>query len=181
MWEKCGISSCTNGSLKFCETLINLPINRIQGNVIWWWWRPNTKCCWVARKLSNQFRCWCLVAKGIVKRRTLAWHHYLWDLILEANCSLEVSETVLMEQRNPEETEAVMTSGWLKYMSNSSVSSKSVRMESKPFSKPNNYLVHKWIILTSWFKWKVVKWWHLTCEPSINVNEQQTALWTRCE
>ena len=44
-------------------------------------------------------------------RSTLAWHHNLQDLIVEASCSLEVSEIVLTEQRNPEETEDVMASG----------------------------------------------------------------------
>ena len=39
-----------------------------------------------------------------------------------------------MEQRNPEETEDVMTSGSPKEVSNSSVLSESMRMESKPCS-----------------------------------------------
>ena len=55
--------------------------------------------------------------------------------MLGASCGLEVSETVLTEQRNPEETEDVMASGCSREVSNSGVSSESVRMESNPCSK----------------------------------------------
>ena len=55
--------------------------------------------------------------------------------MLGAICGLELSERVLTEQRNPEETEDVMTSVSSREASNSGVSSESVRMESKPCSK----------------------------------------------
>ena len=55
--------------------------------------------------------------------------------MLGASCSLEASEIVLIEWRNPEETEDVMASGSSKDVSNSSVLRESVRMESKPCSK----------------------------------------------
>ena len=51
--------------------------------------------------------------------------------MLGASCGLELLERVLTEWRNPEETEDVMASGPSKEVSNSSVSSESVRMESK--------------------------------------------------
>ena len=55
--------------------------------------------------------------------------------MLGTSCSLEVSEIVLTEQRNPEGTEDVTASGPSKDVSNSGVSMESVRMESKPCSK----------------------------------------------
>ena len=55
--------------------------------------------------------------------------------MLGASCDFDVSETILTEQRNPEETEEVMTSDALKELFNSSVPMESVRMESKPCSK----------------------------------------------
>ena len=55
--------------------------------------------------------------------------------MLGASCSLEVSEIVQTEQRNPEETEDVMASGSSKEESNSDISMESVRMKSKPCSK----------------------------------------------
>ena len=76
-----------------------------------------------------------LVARCTGARRTLAWYHNIWDLMLGASCSLEVSEIVLTEWRNPEETEDVKASGSSKDVSNSDVSMESVRMESKPCSK----------------------------------------------
>ena len=42
-----------------------------------------------------------LVGRDICERSTLAWHHNLRDLMLGTSCGLEVSETVLNEQRNP--------------------------------------------------------------------------------
>ena len=51
--------------------------------------------------------------------------------MLGASCSLEVSEKVLTEWKNPEETEYVMASGSSKDVSKSSVLMESVRMESK--------------------------------------------------
>ena len=55
--------------------------------------------------------------------------------MLEASCGLEVSEIVLTQQRNHEDTEDVMALGSPKDVSNSGVSIKLVRMESKCFSK----------------------------------------------
>ena len=52
------MSSCTNVSLEVQKTLICLLIGRIQGDVICWCWRLEPNCCWVARKISNSFRCW---------------------------------------------------------------------------------------------------------------------------
>ena len=66
---------------------------------------------------------------------TIARHHSLEDLMLGASCGLEVSEIVLTEWRNQEETEDVMASASSKDVSNSGVSMESVRMESKPYSK----------------------------------------------
>ena len=51
--------------------------------------------------------------------------------MLGASCSLEESETVLTEWRNPDETEEVMPSGLSNNVSNSGVSMISMRMESK--------------------------------------------------
>ena len=55
--------------------------------------------------------------------------------MLVASCDLEVSDAILTKQRNPEETEEVMTSGSSKDMSNSAVLMESVMMETKPCSK----------------------------------------------
>ena len=56
--------------------------------------------------------------------------------MLEASCGLELSERVLTEQRNQEETEEDVTaSGSSGEVSNSGVLSESVRMESKPCVK----------------------------------------------
>ena len=51
--------------------------------------------------------------------------------MLGESCGLEVSEMVLNQWINPEETEDVMASDLSKDMSNSHVSMESVRMESK--------------------------------------------------
>ena len=55
--------------------------------------------------------------------------------MLGAGCSLELSEIISNESRNPEETEDVMASGSSRDVSNFGVSMESVRMESKPCSK----------------------------------------------
>ena len=56
--------------------------------------------------------------------------------MLGASCGLELSERVQTKWRNPEETEEdVMASGSSREVSNSSVLSESVRMESKPCLK----------------------------------------------
>ena len=55
--------------------------------------------------------------------------------MLGASCGFELSQRVLTEQRNPEETEEVMASGSSREVSNSSVPSESVRMESHPCLK----------------------------------------------
>ena len=55
--------------------------------------------------------------------------------MLGASGSLELSERVLTEQSNPEETEEIMASGSSREVSYSGVSSESVRMESNPCSK----------------------------------------------
>ena len=61
--------------------------------------------------------------------------------MLGASWCLEVSEIVLTEHRNPEETEDVIASGSSKDMSNSGVSMESVRMEFKPCVMVSNSLV----------------------------------------
>ena len=81
-----------------------------------------------------------LAARETEARRALAWHHHLQDLML--GCGLELLERVLTEWRNPEEMEDVMVSGSSKDVSNSGVSRESVRMKSKPCSKP----------ATAWFR-----------------------------
>ena len=45
----------------------------------------------------------------IHKSSALAWHCNLQDLMLGASCDLEVSEVVLPEHRNPDETAEVTT------------------------------------------------------------------------
>ena len=55
--------------------------------------------------------------------------------MLGASCGLELSEIVVTEQRNLEETEDVKASGSSKDVSNSGVSMELVRMESKPCLK----------------------------------------------
>ena len=62
-----------------------------------------------------------LVTKDTAERSALACHHNLWDLMLVVSCGLEVSETVITWQRNPKETEEVMTLGSSKDVSNSGV------------------------------------------------------------
>ena len=76
-----------------------------------------------------------MIARDTGERRALACHHNLKEVMVEASCSLEVSEIVLTEQRNPEEAKDVMASCSSKDVSNSNVSTESVRMESKPCSK----------------------------------------------
>ena len=55
--------------------------------------------------------------------------------MLGASCGLELSERVLTEWRNPEETEDVMASGSSREVCNSGVSTDSVRIESNPCLK----------------------------------------------
>ena len=55
--------------------------------------------------------------------------------MLGTSCSLEISEIVLAEHRNPEETEEGMVLTSLKDASSSSVSTVSVKMESGPSLK----------------------------------------------
>ena len=55
--------------------------------------------------------------------------------MLRASSGFKISETVLTEYRNHEETEEVMTQGSSKEVSNSDVSVESLRIESKPCSK----------------------------------------------
>ena len=76
-----------------------------------------------------------LVARGTGARKALAWHHNLQELILGVSCGLKVSEKVLIEQRNTEETDDVPASGSSKDVSNSGVLMESMRMEYKPCSK----------------------------------------------
>ena len=52
--------------------------------------------------------------------------------MLEATCSLELSERVQNENRNPEETEEVLASDSSKDASSSNISMISVRMDSEP-------------------------------------------------
>ena len=73
--------------------------------------------------------------------------------MLGASYSLELSERVLTEQRNPEETEGVTASGSSKEAFNSGVSRQLVRMDSR--FKVSHGLVQKRIILTTWFQGKV--------------------------
>ena len=74
--------------------------------------------------------------------------------MLGAGCSLEMSEMVLTEHKNPEEG---MASTSLKDASSSGVSMETVRMESRPNSEVFNCMVQRanGIILTPWFKWEV--------------------------
>ena len=55
--------------------------------------------------------------------------------MVEANYSLELSESVLPEHRNPKQTEEVMELGLSKDASSSGASTKSVRIESRLCSK----------------------------------------------
>ena len=61
----------------------------------------------MAKEIVNQFRCSHLGSQQHwwKKGPALAWQHNLWEMMLEAT---EVSEIVITEQRNPEETEDVM-------------------------------------------------------------------------
>ena len=40
------------------ERLISFPVGRIQEDVIWWSRSPESKGCRMARKVTDQFRCW---------------------------------------------------------------------------------------------------------------------------
>ena len=55
--------------------------------------------------------------------------------MLEASYGLELSEGVLTEQRNPDESNEETTSGSSNNASSSGVSIESMRMESRPHSK----------------------------------------------
>ena len=55
--------------------------------------------------------------------------------MLEASCGLELSEWVLTEHRNPEETKEGMASASPKDASSSGLSTESVRIESRPCTK----------------------------------------------
>ena len=74
--------------------------------------------------------------------------------MLGASCSLELPEWVVTKWRNPEETEDVMASDSSNEVSNSSVLSESVRMESS-LVQSQKCLIQKGIILTPWFQGKV--------------------------
>ena len=50
-----------------------------------------------------------LPASDTGKSSALAWHYKWWDLMLVASYNVEVSEMVLSEHRNPDETEEVTT------------------------------------------------------------------------
>ena len=88
--------------------------------------------------------------------------------MLEASCGLEVSEIVLTEWRNPEKTEDVMASGSSKDVSNSVISMESVRMESKP-CQGQLWLGLERINPHTPVPEESGKWWHLICEPRINM------------
>ena len=57
--------------------------------------------------------------------------------MLGISCGLEVSEMVLIEHRNPDETDEGTPSGSLNDVSISNVLMESVRMESRPCSNPS--------------------------------------------
>ena len=88
----------------------------------------------------------------------------------DARSKLQFRSTInnTNQVRNPEEIKDVMVSG----------SSKTCPIMVSQWNQlgwnPSNVqsqqqLVYKGILLTPWFQEKVFKWWHLTCEPRINV------------
>ena len=173
---KSTVCSGTNTSLNIWERLISFPVGRIQSDIIWWSRGLESKSWRVARKLMNQFRCW---HPGSQRHRGKK-HHNLWVPMLGASCGLELSERILIEQRNPEETEDVLVSGSSKEVSNSSVSSESVRMKSKPclksataWSKRHNH--HTLVQGESRLMVTPYQWTQEKCG-----SRQQTALQTRC-
>ena len=93
LYIKGGMSSYTNASLKFLETLISIPIGRIQGDAdcVKDWYQNATG--WLENYQSN-LDADILVAKDTGKRNALAWHHNLWDLMLGVSFDLEVKETI---------------------------------------------------------------------------------------
>ena len=54
-----------------------------------------------------------LPAIGTGKNSAPVWHHNLSGLMLAASCSLDVSEMVLTEHRNPNETDEGTSPGSL--------------------------------------------------------------------
>ena len=86
-------------------------------------------------KVMSQLKGWHLPACCTRKSKALAWHHNLWGLMLEASCSLELSDIVLTKCRNVEETEEGMTSASSKDASSSAVLPDYVRIVSRPCSK----------------------------------------------
>ena len=87
---------------------------------------------------------------------TKLWHHNLFDLMLGASCSLELSEMVLIKYTNLEQTEEGITSASSKEASSSDVATESMRIKSRPCPVFLT-VVQKGVILIPWFKWEVGK------------------------
>ena len=76
-----------------------------------------------------------LPAPGTDKINALALYHNLWDLMLEASCSLELSEMVVTNHRDHEEAKEGMTSASSKKHLIFDMLMESMRTESRPCSK----------------------------------------------
>ena len=84
------------------EILISVLVGSIEIDVIQCWRSSEAKFCWVTGKIIK----WdvdILPISCTDKSSVLVWHHNLWDFMIEASYSLELSEIVLAEYRNPEE------------------------------------------------------------------------------
>ena len=72
-------------------------------------WNPTATGCLEKEQINLEADI--LPMSGTGKCSTLAWHHNSCELMLGASFSLELSERVWTEHRNPQETEEVMTYG----------------------------------------------------------------------
>ena len=90
-----------------------------------------SKCCLMPGKRRLNLKVAILPASVTGTNGALPWHLNMGDLMPGASYSLELSEMVQNEHRNPEETEDVMISGSSENASRSSVLTESVWIESR--------------------------------------------------
>ena len=108
-----------------------------------------------------------LPPSGKGKSITLDWHHNL-----QCDATSKLKLRIIRkgtEYRNSEETEEVKVSSSSKNAPNFGVCEESVRMESRPCSKPEIMCSKEKIIICTWFKWEDGKCRQLACELKVYV------------
>ena len=95
----------------------------------------NPKAAGVARKVTNQFGCGHLGSQGHRGKKSPSLAPQFTSMNARSKLQLRIIRMGTNQAEKPRETEEVMASGSFREVSNSSVSSESVRMESKPCSK----------------------------------------------